>query len=376
MGTRQHYFLFGPRGTGKSTWLQRHYGDAVWIDLLDPLQFRSYESRPERLESILAAANLSSVVVIDEIQRVPELLSVVHKAIEQRSDLQFVLTGSSARKLKATGVNLLGGRAATMKMNPFMASELGDDFDLAESLSLGMVPVVRGATEPRQSLNGYIDVYLRQEIQAEAMVRRIDSFTRFLESISFSQGAVLNLSDVARDCQVKRSTVTGFVQILEDLLIADVLPVFSKRAKRNLVSHNKFYFFDCGVFRSLRPAGPLDSPAEIDGAALETLVYQHLQAWVSYSDVPSKLYFWRTQAGSEVDFIVYGEAGFFAIEVKNAATVRPKDVRALRTFREDYPDAKPLLLYRGKERMNVRGVDCVSVESFLKKLKPNNPIVG
>ncbi len=375
-GTRQHYFLFGPRGTGKSTWLQRHYGDAVWIDLLDPLQFRTYEARPERLESTLPKTNLSSVVVIDEIQRVPELLSVVHKTIEQRSDLQFVLTGSSARKLKTTGANLLGGRAATMKMNPFMASELGDDFNLTESLSLGMVPVVRGATEPRQSLNGYVDVYLRQEIQAEAMVRRIDSFTRFLESISFSQGAVLNLSDVARDCQVKRSTVTGFVQILEDLLIADVLPVFSRRAKRNLVSHNKFYFFDCGVFRSLRPTGPLDSPAEIDGAALETLVYQHLQAWVAYSDAPSKLYFWRTQAGSEVDFIVYGEAGFFAIEVKNAATVRPRDVRALRTFREDYPDATPLLLYRGKERMNVRGVDCMPVESFLKKLKPNNPIVG
>jgi predicted AAA+ superfamily ATPase len=259
-------------------------------------------------------------------------------------------------------------------MHPFMASELGDEFQLAEALRLGMIPVNLNAPDRGVALAGYIDVYLRQEVKAEAMVRRIDSFTRFLEAISFSQASILNLSDVARDCEVKRSTVAGFAEILEDLLIASYLPVFSRRARRHLVSHRKFYFFDCGVFRSLRPAGPLDSPAEIDGAALETLVYQHLRAWAAYNDKNTALYFWRTRSGSEVDFVIYGEEHFWALEVKNTSKVRPKDLRSLKTFSKDYPEATPLFLYRGDERLRIGDIRCIPVDDFLRQLVPASPL--
>jgi predicted AAA+ superfamily ATPase len=373
-GYHHHYFLFGPRGTGKSTWLRAHHADATWVDLLVPSQFRAYEARPERLEEILPPEGGSGVVVIDEIQRVPQILPVVHSAMERRRDLQFILTGSSSRKLRAAGVDLLGGRAALKTLHPFMASELGDDFELSEALRLGMIPVNLSAPERADALSGYIDVYLRQEVQAEAMVRRIDSFTRFLEAISFSQASLLNLSDVARDCEVKRSTVAGFAEIIEDLLIASYLPVFSRRAKRHLVSHRKFFFFDCGVFRSLRPAGPLDAPAEIDGVALETLVYQHLRAWIAYGNRNAALYFWRTQSGSEVDFVIYGEGQFWAVEVKNTRRVRPKDLRSLRTFSQDYPGATPIFLYRGDELLRMGDILCIPVNDFLKQLVPDMPM--
>ena len=284
------------------------------------------------------------------------------------------MTGSSARKLRSASADLLGGRAAVRRMHPFMAVELGEAFDLSDSLRLGMVPVVRFAASPEDALAGYIDVYLRQEVQAEAMVRRIDSFTRFLEAISLSQGNVINLSDVARDCEVKRSTVGTFVEIVQDLLIAATLPVFSRRAKRRVISHAKFYFFDCGVFRSLRPAGPLDRPEEIDGAALETLVYQHLRAWVEYSNARDSLYFWRTRGGSEVDFVVYGPSGFWGIEVKNAARIRPADLRSLRSFVDEYPEATPVFLYRGTERALVGGITCLPVEDFLHTITPGLPL--
>ena len=370
----QHCFLFGPRGTGKSTWLRQCYGEAVWIDLLEPSAFRSFEARPERLPEHLDAHPAARQVVIDEIQRVPALLPVVHRLIESRPGLQFILTGSSARKLRSTGADLLGGRAAVRRMHPFMAGELGVPFVLSDSLRLGMVPVVRFARSPKDALAGYIDVYLRQEVQAEAMVRRIDSFTRFLEAISFSQASVINLSNVARDCEVRRSTVGTFVEILEDLLVAGVLPVFARRARRQVISHGKFYFFDCGVYRSLRPTGPLDRTEEIDGAALETLVYQHLRAWIDYSNTQDTLHFWRTRAGSEVDFVVYGSSGFWAIEVKNAARIRPADLRSLRTFTQDYPEATPLFLYRGTDRVRIGGITCVPVEAFLRALTPGSPL--
>lgn len=202
------------------------------------------------------------------------------------------------------------------------------------------------------------------------MVRDIGAFARFLESISFSQGALLNLAQVARDCQVGRKTVEGYLGILEDLLLSFRVPVFSKRAKRILVSHEKFYFFDAGVYRSLRPAGPLDRSEEIAGMALEGLVAQHLRAWIDYSAAGAKLYYWRTKSGNEVDFVVYGKDVFWAIEVKHAARVTSKDLRALRAFREDYPEANACLLYMGKERLAIDGITCMPCEEFLLGLHP------
>ena len=387
----QHCFLFGPRGTGKSTWLRQRFGEAVWIDLLEPSAFRSFEARPERLSEHLEAHLAAGPVVIDEIQRVPALLPVVHSLIESRPDLQFILTGSSARKLRSTGVDLLAvapqcagctrSWRSSLTMPSSWAIACGWEWcqwsasrEAPETLWRGTRR--RSGGVPGDALAGYIDVYLRQEVQAEAMVRRIDSFTRFLEAMSFSQGSVINLSGVARECEVRRSTVGTFVEILEDLLVAGNLPVFTRRARRQMISHGKFYFFDCGVYRSLRPTGPLDRPEEIDGAALETLVYQHLRAWIDYSNAQDTLHFWRTRAGAEVDFVVHGPSGFWAIEVKKAGRIRPANLRSLRTFTQDYPEATPLFLYRGTERLRVGGITCVPVEEFLRALTPGSPLLS
>lgn len=368
------YFLFGPRGTGKSTFLKDAYRNALYLDLLSPDIFRMYSARPERLKEVVAGHAEQKIVIIDEIQKIPELLDVVHQLIESHRHLQCILTGSSSRKLKRSGVDLLAGRALLKTMHPFMASELRDGFHFDRALQYGLIPVVADSAAPRETLDAYIALYLREEVQMEGFVRKIGDFSRFLETMSFSQGSVLNLAEIARECQVGRKTVEGYLSVLEDLLLSFTLPVFSKRAKRNLTVHPKFYFFDVGVFRTLRPAGPLDSPSEIDGAALETLVAQHLRAWNDYSGSPNTLYFWRTKAGREVDFVVYGEDGIYAFEVKNTSAVRPRDLKNLYAFKADYPQAELLLLYRGTERLKRDDVLCVPCEQFLLSMSPGTPL--
>jgi predicted AAA+ superfamily ATPase len=259
-------------------------------------------------------------------------------------------------------------------MHPFMAAEIGTRWDLERALTQGLVPLVWDAKRPADVLKAYVGLYLREEVQMEGLVRSIGSFSRFLEAIGFSHAAVLNIADVARDCQVSRKTVEGYVEILEDLLLAFRLPVFAKRARRHLVSHPKFYWFDAGVFRSIRPAGPLDRPTEIAGAALEGLVAQHLRAWIDYSEATLDLYFWRTKSGNEVDFVVYGSTGFHAIEVKHGTTIRSKDLRGLQAFKEDYPEATTRLLYRGRDALEIEGIRCIPVDRFLTQLVPGKTL--
>lgn len=367
-----HFFLLGPRGTGK-TWLtQRLFPDALRIDLLDPETVRSLSARPERLRELLAAKPDAGQVVIDEVQKLPDLLEVAHMLIEEKRNVQFIFTGSSARKLRRAGVNLLGGRAAQKALHPFMAAELGSRFRLDEALRLGMLPVVLAAKDPAEILRAYNGLYLREEVQMEGLVRSVGSFSRFLEAISFSHGAVLNLASVARECQVNRKTVEGFLEILEDLLLAFRVPVFTRRAQRELAVHPKFYFFDAGVFRANRPAGPLDAPAEIDGAALEGLVAQHLRAWCDYSGGNHRLHYWQTRSKVEIDFVVYGETGFHALEVKNSARVRPEDLRGLKKFGADFPESRRWLLYRGRERLLIDDILCFPCEDFLLDLRPGS----
>ncbi|MXZ72457.1 MAG: ATP-binding protein [Acidobacteria bacterium] len=368
------YFLFGPRGTGKSTWLRARYPDAAWIDLLDTAAERHYYTRPERLKEFISAHAGRRTIVIDEIQRVPQLLPLVHQHLETDKSIRFVLTGSSARKLRRSGVDLLAGRAVRCAMHPFMAAELGSAFDLARSLESGLVPLVVMAEDPDRTLRGYIDLYLQQEVKAEGLVRRLDDFSRFLEVASFSHAQLLNVADIARECVASRNTVESYLGILEDLLIATRLPVFRRRAKRAVVAHAKLYFFDSGVFRSLRPVGPLDAREEIAGPALEGLVLQHLRAWISYGDADCRIHFWRTRGGSEVDFVLYGGAGFYAIEVKNSRSLRPSHLRGLRTFHQDYPESSPLLLYRGDEALERNGVRCLPVARFLRELIPGRDL--
>jgi predicted AAA+ superfamily ATPase len=370
----QSFFLFGPRGTGKSTWLRQQMPEALYIDLLEPDVYRSYSARPERLEEVSGATAKGTTIVVDEVQKIPQLLDVVHRLLEMKTRRRFILTGSSARKLKRSGTDLLAGRAVVKTLHPFMASELDSAFSLDDALIFGMLPLVMDSPNPDDTLKAYASFYLREEVQMEGIVRNIGAFSRFMESISFSHGSVLNISEVARDCQVERKTVEGYVSILEDLLISFRIPVFKKRAKRHLISHQKFYYFDAGVFRSLRPSGPLDSPQEIDGAALEGLVCQHLRAWNALSGDKNKLYFWRTKSGNEVDFIVYGKDTFCAVEVKNTARFSKKMLKGLHAFKEDYPESQAYLLYRGKEHLKIKDVLCLPCEDFLLRLIPNVPI--
>jgi len=310
---------------------------------------------------------------VDEIQRVPELLNVVHALIESPDRRRFVMTGSSARKLRRGGVDLLAGRAAVRTMHPFMASEL-DVFDLEAALTHGLLPLAVAADRPDDVLRAYATLYLDEEVRLEGWARNAGAFARFLEAISFSHAAVLNVANVARECQVERKTVAAYVEVLEDLLLSFRVPVFTKRARRETIVHPKLFLFDAGVFRSIRPRGPLDRPEEIAGAALEGLVAQHLRAWLAYRGHDGELFFWRTRSGVEVDFIVYGDAGFCAIEVKNAARVRPEDTRSLKAFGDDYPKAELVLLYRGTRRERRGRIRIIPVEEFLRSLTPGRTL--
>jgi predicted AAA+ superfamily ATPase len=361
------FFLFGPRGTGKSTWLKYHFPEALIIDLLDPALLRQYQAYPERLEQSVYGSQ-SKTIVIDEIQKAPELLSVVHRLIEKKQEWQFILTGSSSRKLKRAGVDLLAGRAVLRYMHPFMAAELGDLFSLEKALEYGLVPLIIESNDILDTLKAYIGIYLTEEVKAEGLVRNIGDFARFLEIVSFSHGSILNISNIARECSVSRKLIEGYLSVLEDLLLCYQLPVFSLRAKRQLIVHNKFYYFDSGIYRSLRMTGFLDKIAEINGPGLEGLVLQHLRAWNDYLGQPNKLYYWRTKNGVEIDFVIYGPKGLYAIEVKNSQLLQEKDLSGLYTFQLDYPEAVPIMLYRGREWLKKGNILCIPVDEFLKKL--------
>lgn len=358
------FFLFGPRSTGKSTWVQEEFPSALLFDLLKASTFTRLTAQPDRLEKMIPD-RFSDWVIIDEIQKIPPLLDEVHRLIERRG-LRFILTGSSARKLRRGGVNLLGGRALTLRMYPLTAAELKSDFDLQRALGHGLIPSAYGSEDPRDFLESYIQVYLQEEIVQESLIRNIGSFTRFLETASFSQGSLLNVSTVARDCAVPRKTVEGYFDILNDLQIGYRIPIFQKRAKRKTQAHPKFYFFDAGLFEALRPLGPLEDDGETMGSALETLVLQEMMALSSYLRKRYQLYYWRSANNTEVDFVLYGERAFFAIEVTKASRVREDDVAGLKAFLREYPKATAFLLYGGDDRYNEDQIHFIPVTDFFR----------
>lgn len=348
----QSIFLLGPRGTGKSTWLKNQFQDSVYFDLLDESLFQDLLRDPQlfkqKLNLVMAKNSHSEHVIVDEIQRLPSLLNYVQKAIVE-DKLKFILTGSSARKLKRDHANLLAGRAITRSFNPLTALELGKDFDLTFSLKFGHLPAVFSAESPLDYLKSYVGTYLREEVQQEALVRNLATFARFMESAAFSQAQVLSVQSLASDVGVDRKTAESYVQILEDLLIANRIPVFQKRSKRKMTTKPKFYYFDVGVYRTLKKQGPLDPIEEVEGAALETLVYQELKGYVENNNIDLEIFFYRTQNKHEVDFVLYGPQGFFAIEVKRSSKLRNQDLEHIKEFKQDYKNAKCLFFYLGSE---------------------------
>lgn len=371
---KESYFLLGPRGCGKSTWLKHQYPGATRIDLLLGEEERRFSAYPEKIRDISDSLPEGSTLILDEIQRVPRLLPEIHALIEKKRNIQYIMTGSSARKLRQAVSDLLGGRARLCQMGPFLASELKDKFSLQKALSTGLIPLVFQSGDPAGLLRDYLSLYLRQEIQAESLVRQIGDFARFLEIASFSHASVWTTTEVSRESSVKRATVDNYLQILEDLLLAFTIPVFTRRSKRRLISHPKFYFFDTGVYRMLRPRGILDSTEEVEGLALEGLVAQHLRTWTLGQNEPHSLSFWRTQTQLEVDFVIYGPKGFWAIEVKRSGNLGPKDVRALTAFKEEYPEATCFFLIPGKRQETYRGFPILPLEDFLVNLSPEKPL--
>lgn len=360
------FFLFGPRGTGKTTWVKVRFPQAVYLDLLEAELFNDLLANPQRLERLIPK-DFRDWVIIDEVQRIPELLNEVHRLIE-KNHYKFVLTGSSARKLKRKGPNLLAGRALTYRLHPLTAAELGNDFDLNHSLTFGQLPSAYTESDAKAYLESYVKTYLEEEVQQEGLTRNLAAFSRFLEAASFSQGGILSVSEVARECAVERKVVENYFTILEDLLIAYRIPIFTKRAKRRLAAHPKFYFFDIGVYRTLRPKGPLDRPEEAEGAAFETLFFQELCAMNDSLSLGYRIHYWRTADDREVDFVLYGEKGILAFEVKRTGKITSSMFRGLKAFLRDYPSAKTYFIYGGSRRLREGEIDILPVSAALKEL--------
>lgn len=359
-------FLFGPRGTGKTTWVKTTFPQALYLDLLESEIFNDLLANPQRLETFIPK-DFRGYIILDEIQRVPELLNEVHRLIE-RSHFKFVLTGSSPRKLRRGGYNLLAGRALTYNFHPLTALEMGKDFNFERALTYGQMPSIVPEENPKKYLESYLKTYLETEIMQEGLTRNLSAFARFLETASFSQGSVVNTSEVAREAAIERKVVENYFMILEDLLIGYRLPVFTKKAKRRLIKHQKFYFFDTGIYRTLRPAGPLDNPGEIEGIAFESLFFQNILAVNDGLDLGYKLYFYKTAAGYEVDFIVYGERGLLAFEIKRSRKIAKEMFRGLRIFQKEYPMARCYLIYGGDRKMRDGNVGIWPLEEALKNL--------
>lgn len=363
----QSVFLFGPRGTGKTFWLKQHLKDGLILDLLKTSTYNELLANPSALEWRIPEG-FDNWIIIDEVQKIPALLSEVHRLIEDKH-YRFILTGSSARSLKQKGVDLLAGRALNYYMHPLTCFELGAMFSLNKALKYGLLPMIyQDDINIDLYLESYITTYLREEVLQEGITRNIGEFARFLEIASFSQGATLSLAEISREAAIERRVVSGYFNIVEDLLLGFRLPCFTKRAKRRLVVHPKFYFFDVGIYRILRPKGPLDSIEEIDGAALETLFLQHLRALNDYYRLGYQFYFWRTSNNVEVDFIAYGERGLHAFEIKRKKKASRMDMKGLQAFKKDYDIAKLYLIYGGDHEEYHESIKVIPFEQALFQL--------
>lgn len=363
----ESFFLFGARGTGKTSWVKMNYPTALYIDLLHDDTYTELLARPSRLEERIPEP-FSDWVVIDEIQKVPALLNEVHRLIELRK-LKFILTGSSARFLRRKGVNLLAGRALTYHLYPLTALELGDDFYFKKALQFGLLPKTIASAHPAKYLSSYIKTYLREEVLQEGLTRNFPLFTRFMETASFSQGEVINYTNIAHEVGSNRHTINQFFDILEDLLIAYRIYPFTKRAKREIVLTPKFYYFDVGVYRSIRPSGPLDLDSEAEGPGIETIFLQNFKAINEYLNYGYEIYYWRTRGKEEVDFILYGKKGLHAVEIKRKANLTQQDFKGLQLFQEDYPIAKLYMLYGGTKSYHEKNIHVVPMVEFLKNIK-------
>lgn len=371
---QRSFFLFGPRQTGKSTWLRSlALGQSWLVSLLSNETYYRYLRDPGqfRREATAQIASGAKWIILDEVQRIPALLDEVHELIEM-SDTRFILTGSSARKLKRGGANMLGGRALVRTMHPFTASELGSEFDLEHALQFGTLPAIYGlgTRDAADVLRAYVDAYLREEIQMEGLVRNVGGYTRFLDLAAAYSGETLNASSVARDAGVAVRTVQSYFEVLEDTLISVRLPAWRRSALKRLVAHPKYYLFDTGVTNALtgRLSGVLNATDR--GRLFEQLMVLESQRRIDYLGSDARLAYWRTNTGAEVDLlVVIGGTPVLAVEFKARPAVAPPDLSGLRRFAEDYPAVRQLVVCTCPERFQLEGVEVVPWETYLVELE-------
>lgn len=370
---KQSFFLFGLRGAGKSTWVRQAFPDAVRFDLLDEGLYQGYLRDARLFGRELLGVPQGHIVVVDEVQRLPSLLNEVHRFIEERR-LRFVLLGSSARKLKQSGTNLLAGRALKRIMFPFLPAELGEDFDLNDVLRFGSLPIIWQSPSKQESLNAYVQMFLKEEIQAEALVRNLPGFARFLPVASLFHGQVLSISGLARDAGVARTTIAGYINILEDTHLSWLLPAYEGRLRVKERKHPKLYWTDSGIVRAVRHEYHPPTEAE-RGALFEGWVANILRA---YGDMNSALglpydaiYYWSpAQSGNEVDFLIQRGKEFVAIEVKAKEAISSRDFAGLKTIAALKGITRRIVVFLGDRSFQTEdGIEALPINEFLKELE-------
>ncbi|OFZ47684.1 MAG: hypothetical protein A2381_06745 [Bdellovibrionales bacterium RIFOXYB1_FULL_37_110] len=364
------FFILGPRQTGKSFLIKHSALEKIWyINLLATDIFQEFTLRPYKLrEHFRAMKNDIDLIIIDEIQKVPTLLDEVHLLLEEES-VKFILTGSSARKLKKQSVNLLGGRALQMIFHPLTYPEIISDseFDLARILSFGTLPKIYNAKTPEKMLKSYCSTYLKEEIANESLTRNLPSFARFLEVAANCNGEILNYSKIANDAQVPKTTVIEYFSILEDTLIAKKIPPFLYTQKRKPLETPKFYFFDVGVVRRLAGFSiGLDPSLNNAGKEFETYIYHELATYIDYQALNCEIRYWRTASQHlEVDFIIDTKV---AIEVKLSKHIQENDLKGLKALKEEKIVDRTIVVSRESQKRIVDGIEIYPCNEFLKEL--------
>ncbi len=367
-------FLLGPRGTGKSTIARQWFPDALSFDLRSGPLARILSAGPERLHAMLTAEPSDRWIVIDEIGRVPELLDVVHQSIDRDSRRRFLLTGSSARFVRRTGLNLLGGRAGKQIMPTFLAAELRDAFTIERAQRYGLIPVVWTSPDAETALTDYANVAVVDEVRAEVRVRQVAAFSRALEQLALSHARVLSPTAIAQLAEVPKSTVIDWIDVLESMLLISRVPVYSRRpSRRALAAQPKLFLADSGIAQALLSSEAARRAPDAVGAAREGIVYQHLTAWCDHTR-DARLTTWRTSAGAEVDFVVEVGDELTAIEVKSGSVLRPSDRRSLLAFHDEYPDARLLLLCDAPLRERQGPIDVAPIDQWLREVIPGSPL--
>lgn len=359
---RKSVFLLGPRQTGKSTLLRELFPEALYIDLLESETFRELSTFPETLRQQVKIKH--SIIIIDEVQKLPQLLNEVQLLIDRNKDLRAVLTGSSARKLKRGQVNLLGGRALFLKLHPLVAPELSFE-RLLDRMNWGGLPSLLDSTFPKQDMNAYVGTYLKEEIQAETLTRSIENFSRVLNYSAFLNGKQINYTKVGNDAQVPPRTVKDYFSVFQDTLIAHLLPPFQLTQKRKAVSTEKFYFFDLGVARNLSRTGTIQDRSQAFGDALEHLVFLELLAYRDYHQLDFEIQYWRSRSQLEVDFVINDE---IAIEVKGTSRISKPDMKGILALKEEVLLKRCFVVCTEKQEKMIDGIEIIHVDKFLKNL--------